>query len=430
MTAFTEEELTRIRADFPVLSRTVREGRHLVYLDSGATAQKPWCVLEAEQEFYATRNAAVHRGAHQLAEEATEAFEGARATVARFIGAAPDEVVFTKNGTEAINLVAYAMSNAGMPGAVEGADPLVAARLQLGPGDEIVVTEMEHHANLVPWQELARRTGATLRWIGITDDGHLQDPASVVGPATKMLAFTHVSNVLGTLNDVAPLVAAARAVGALTLVDACQSVPHLPVDVTELGVDFLAFTGHKVIGPSGIGVLWGRPELLAAMPPFITGGSMIEMVHMETSTYAPPPQRFEAGVPMVAQAIGLASAIDYLSELGMDRVHQHDTELTAYCLEQLAERPWVTVIGPTDAAERVGAISFTVEGIHPHDVGQVLDDQGIAVRTGHHCAWPLHRRLGIPASTRVSFSVYTNRADIDAFVAALDNVPAVFGLSA
>ncbi|USQ78265.1 SufS family cysteine desulfurase [Ornithinimicrobium faecis] len=430
MPAFTEDELARIRADFPVLSRTVRDGRPLVYLDSGATAQKPWCVLEAEQEYYSTRNAAVHRGAHQLAEEATEAFEGARATVARFIGARPDEVVFTKNGTEAINLVAYAMSNAGAPGAIDGADPQVAARLQLGPGDEIVVTEMEHHANLVPWQELARRTGATLRWIGITDDGLLQDPGTVVGERTKVLAFTQVSNVLGTLNDVAPLVAAAKAVGALTLVDACQSVPHLPVDVRDLDVDFLAFTGHKVIGPSGIGVLWGRPELLAAMPPFITGGSMIELVRMERSTYAPPPQRFEAGVPMAAQAVGLASAIDYLTELGMDRIHQHDTELTAYCLEQLATRSWVTVIGPTAPAQRVGAVAFTVEGIHPHDVGQVLDDRGIAVRTGHHCAWPLHRRLSIPASTRASFSVYTNRADIDAFVEALDTVPAVFGLSA
>ncbi|WP_109471423.1 aminotransferase class V-fold PLP-dependent enzyme [Ornithinimicrobium cavernae] len=430
MSAFTEDELARIRADFPVLSRTVRDGRPLVYLDSGATAQKPWCVLDAEREYYSTHNAAVHRGAHQLAEEATEAFEGARATVARFIGARPDEVVFTKNGTEAINLVAYAMSNAGAPGAVEGADPEVAARLRLGPGDEIVVTEMEHHANLVPWQELARRTGATLRWIGVTDDGHLQDPTTVVGERTRILAFTQVSNVLGTLNDVAPLVAAARAVGALTLVDACQSVPHLPVDVTALGVDFLAFTGHKVIGPSGIGVLWGRPELLAAMPPFITGGSMIELVHMESSTYAPPPQRFEAGVPMAAQAVGLASAVDYLTELGMDRVHQHDTELTAYCLEQLAGRPWVRVVGPAAPADRVGAVAFTVEGIHPHDVGQVLDDRGIAVRTGHHCAWPLHRRLGIPASTRASFSVYTDRADIDAFVEALDTVPGVFGMTA
>ena len=430
MPAITEDELTRIRADFPVLSRTVRQGRPLVYLDSGATAQKPWVVLDAEREFYSTHNAAVHRGAHQLAEEATEAFESARATVAAFIGARADEVVFTKNGTEAINLVAYAMSNAGAPGAVDGADPVAAARLQLGPGDEIVVTEMEHHANLVPWQELARRTGATLRWIGVTDDGYLQDPSTVVGEHTKVLAFTQVSNVLGTLNDVGPLVAAARAVGALTLVDACQSVPHLPVDVTELGVDFLAFTGHKVLGPSGIGVLWGRPELLAAMPPFITGGSMIELVQMERSTYAPPPQRFEAGVPMAAQAVGLAAAIDYLSELGMDRVHQHDTELTAYCLESLAQRPWVRVIGPTDPRDRVGAVAFTVDGIHPHDVGQVLDDRGIAVRTGHHCAWPLHRRLGIPATTRASFSVYTSRADIDAFVEALDTVPGVFGMSA
>ena len=430
MSEFTEEELARIRADFPVLARTVRQDRPLVYLDSGATAQKPLAVLDAERDFYLQHNAAVHRGAHQLAEEATDAFEGARATVAGFIGADSQDVVFTRNGTEAINLVAYALSNAAAPGALEGADPRAAARLRLGPGDEIVVTEMEHHANLVPWQELARRTGATLRWIGVTDDGELEDPATVVTPRTKVLAFTHVSNVLGTLNDVAPLVAAARAVGALTVLDACQSVPHLPVDVTELGVDFLAFTGHKVIGPSGIGVLWGRGELLAAMPPFLTGGSMIELVHMESSTYAPPPQRFEAGVPMAAQAVGLAAACDYLSAIGMDRVHAHDTELTAYCLELLGQRPWVQVLGPADPARRVGAVAFTVDGIHPHDVGQVLDDRGIAVRTGHHCAWPLHRRLRVPASTRASFSVYTTRADIEAFVSALDEVPGVFGLSA
>ncbi|GAA1156544.1 aminotransferase class V-fold PLP-dependent enzyme [Ornithinicoccus hortensis] len=430
MPAFTDVELARIRADFPILSRTVRGGRPLVYLDSGATSQKPGCVLDAEQEFYTQHNAAVHRGAHQLAEEATDAFERARAVVAGFIGGRPGEVVFTKNGTEAINLVAYAMSNAGAPGAVDGADPEVAARLRLGPGDEIVVTEMEHHANLVPWQELARRTGATLRWIGVTDDGLLGDPGEVVGPRTKVLAFTQVSNVLGTVNDVAPLVAAAREVGALTLVDACQSVPHLPVDVAALGVDFLAFTGHKVLGPSGIGVLWGRTELLAAMPPFLTGGSMIEVVRMEGSSYAPPPQRFEAGVPVTAQAVGLATACEYLAELGMDRVAAHDRELTAYTLAALAERPWVRTLGPADPALRAGAVAFTVDGVHPHDVGQILDDQGIAVRTGHHCAWPLHRRLRIPASTRASFHVYTTTEEIDAFVAALDLVPGVFGVSA
>ena len=418
-------DVEKIRAEFPILSRTVRDDQPLVYLDSGATSQRPLRVWKAEEEFVLGTFAPVHRGAYQLAEEATDAYEDAREKIAAFVGAEGHEIAFVKNATEALNAVAFAL----------GDDRAGAHRITAD--DTIVITELEHHANLVPWQELARRTGATLRWIGVTDDGHLEDPATVVGERTKVLAFTQVSNVLGTLNDVAPLVAAARAVGALTLVDACQSVPHLPVDVrafgpdgVDCGPDFLAFTGHKVLGPSGIGVLWGRPELLAAMPPFITGGSMIELVHMERSTYAPPPQRFEAGVPMAAQAVGLATAVEYLTETGMERVHQHDTELTAYCLEQLGERPWVKVIGPRDPTRRVGAVAFTVEGIHPHDVGQVLDDRGIAVRTGHHCAWPLHRRLGIPASTRASFSVYTTRADIDAFVEALDTVPGVFGLSA
>ncbi len=424
------QESARIRSDFPILGRTVRGGAPLVYLDSGATSQKPLAVLDAERDFYTRHYAAVHRGAHQLAEEATEAFEAARATVARFVGADPGEVVFTKNGTEAINLIAYAVSNAAAPGAVAGADPEVAARLRLGPGDEIVVTEMEHHANLVPWQELARRTGATLRWIGVSDDGELDSPHTVIGARTKLLALTHVSNVLATHNDIAPYAAAAREHGALVVLDACQSVPHLPVDVTKLDVDFLVFTGHKVLGPSGIGVLWGRRELLEAMPPFLTGGSMIEVVRMEGSTYAPPPQRFEAGVPVAAQAVGLAAACDYLDELGMDRVAAHDQALTAYALECLAQRPWVQILGPRDPARRVGAVAFTVDGVHPHDVGQVLDDQGIAVRTGHHCAWPLHRRLGLTATTRASFGVYTTTSEIDAFVDALDRVPQIFGVSA
>ncbi|CAN5357994.1 cysteine desulfurase [soil metagenome] len=386
-------------------------------------------VLDAERDFYTRHNAAVHRGAHQLAEEATEAFEDARATVASFVGGRSDEIVFTKNGTEAINLVAYALSNAAAPGALDGADPQAAARLQIGPGDEIVISTMEHHANLVPWQELARRTGATLRWIDVTDEGYLQAPETVIGPATKVVALTHVSNVLATHNDLTPYLAAARAVGALVVVDACQSVPHLPVDVQSVGADFLVFTGHKVLGPSGIGVLWGHPELLAAMPPFLTGGSMIEIVRMEGSTYAPPPQRFEAGVPVAAQAVGLAAACDYLSEVGMDRVAAHDEALMRHTLTALAARPWVSVLGPTDTADRVGAVAFTLEGIHPHDVGQVLDDRGIAVRTGHHCAWPLHRRLGVTASTRASFGVYTTIEEVDAFVDALDEVPAVFGVS-
>ena len=427
---FGPDELAALRADFPILRRTVRGDRPLVYLDSGATSHKPVPVLDAERAFYEQHNAAVHRGAHQLAEEATDAFEGARETVARFIGASADEVVFTKNATESLNLVAYAFSNAAADGAMDGVDRQVAERFRLGPGDEIVVTEMEHHANLVPWQELARRTGATLRWLGVTDEGRLDlsDLDQVVTDRTKVLAFTHVSNVLGTVNPVAPLVEAGRRVGAVIVLDACQSVPHLPVDVAGLGVDFLAFSGHKMLGPMGIGVLWGRAELLAAMPPFLTGGSMIEVVRMEGSTYAAPPQRFEAGVPMAAQAVGLGAACDYLSDLGMARVEAHDAVLTERLLQGLAGRPWVTVIGPTTTADRLGAVAFVVRDVHPHDVGQVLDDSGVAVRVGHHCAWPLHRRFGISATTRASFAPYNTEQDVDALLAALDRVPEVFGV--
>lgn len=434
MTVLTTEELAELRAQFPVLSRTVRGGRPLVYLDSGATSQQPLAVVEAEREYVTQHRSAVHRGAHQLAEEATDAFEGAREAVARFIGSQSREVVFTKNATEALNLVAYAFSNAAAAGAMEGADPVVAERFRLGPGDSIVTTEAEHHANLVPWQELARRTGATLRWLPLTAEGRmdLDRLDEVVDETTKVLAFSHVSNVTGAVADVPALVARAKQVGALTVVDAAQSVPHMAVDVAALDVDFLAFTGHKLLGPSGIGVLWGRYELLEAMPPFITGGSMIEIVRMEGSTYAPPPARFEAGVPMTSQAVGLGAAIEFLEQIGMDRVAAHDRELVQYALDGLAERPWVTVIGPTSTgdgpvAERVGCVSFTVEGVHPHDVGQVLDDSGIAVRTGHHCAWPLHRALRVPATTRASFSVYSTREDVDAFLTALDRVPEVFG---
>jgi len=420
-------ELKAVRGDFPILSRTVREGRPLVYLDSGATSQKPSIVLDAEREFYELHNAAVHRGAHQLAEEATDAFEAARAAVAGFIGADAGEIVFTKNATEGINLVAYAMSNSSVGSATEGE---AAARFRLGPGDEIVVTEMEHHANLIPWQELCRRTGATLRWLEVTDEGtlDLSGLATVVTDRTKVLAFAHVSNVLGTLNPVAPLVARAREVGALVVLDACQSVPHLPVDVADLGVDFLAFSGHKMLGPSGVGVLWGRRELLEAMPPFLTGGSMIETVRMEGSTYAPPPQRFEAGVPMAAQAVGLHAAVDYLTELGMDRVAAQEKQASDALLDGLAERPWVRVLGPTDRSQRAGAVAFVVDGVHAHDVGQVLDDAGVAVRVGHHCAWPLHRRFGVAASTRASFGPYNGPDDVQTLLTALDSVPAMFGL--
>jgi len=413
----TEEELAALRADFPILERTVRDGRRLVYLDSGATSQKPRSVLDAEREFYERHNAAVHRGAHQLAEEATDLFEGARAGVASFVGVAPDEVVFTKNATEGLNLVTYAMSNAVTAGAE-------AARFALGPGDEIVVTEMEHHANLVPWQELCRRTGATLRWVGVDDGGRLalDDLGTVVTDRTRVLAFTHASNVLGTLNPVAALVARAREVGALVVLDACQSVPHLPVDLGALGVDFAAFSGHKMLGPSGVGVLWGRSELLEAMPPFLTGGSMIELVHMERSTYAPPPQRFETGVPMTAQAVGLHAAVDYLTALGMDRVEAHERRLTGLLLDRLAELPWVRVLGPTTTEARGGAVSFVVDDVHAHDVGQVLDDEGVAVRVGHHCAWPLHRRFGLAATTRASFGPYNGPDDVDALVTGLHRV--------
>ncbi|WP_139721547.1 SufS family cysteine desulfurase [Serinicoccus chungangensis] len=428
----SEVEIARIRADFPLLSRTVRGGRPLVYLDSGATSQKPRVVLDAEREFYERHNAAVHRGAHQLAEEATDAFEGARETVARFLGADPGEVVFTKNGTEGLNLLAYAFSNAGAPGALDGADEAWARRLRLGPGDEVVVTEMEHHANLVPWQELCRRTGATLRWLGVEDDGELDVSrvGEVVGERTRVVALTHVSNVLGTVNDLgpgSPVVAAARAVGALVVVDACQSAPHLDIRALaadDSGVDALVFTGHKTLGPSGVGVLWARRGLLEAMPPFLTGGSMIEVVRMEGSSWAPPPAKFEAGVPMAAQAVGLAAGLDYLTEVGLDRVHAHDQQLMRHTLDLLAERPWLRVLGPQDPARRVGAVAFVADGVHPHDVGQVLDDSGVAVRTGHHCAWPLHRRLRVPASTRASFGIYTSLEEVDALAEALDRVPA------
>jgi len=429
--AFTAQESAAIRADFAILSRTVRGGKPLVYLDSGATSHKPRQVLDAERAFYEHHNSAVHRGAHQLAEEATDAFESARETVARFIGAPAREVVFTKNATEGLNLVAYAFSNAAAAGAMDGVDPALAARFALGSGDEIVITEMEHHANLVPWQELARRTGATLRWIGLTDDGRLNlaDLDTVITDRTKIVAFTHVSNVLGTINPVAAIVERARQVGALTVLDACQSVPHLAVDVVDLGVDFLAFSGHKMLGPMGVGVLWGRYDLLAAMPPFLTGGSMIEVVRMEGSTYAAPPQRFEAGVPMAAQAVGLAAACDYLTALGMPRVSAHEHALTDALLAGLAQRPWVRVVGPTDGQDHSGAVAFVVDGVHPHDVGQILDDAGVAVRVGHHCAWPLHRRMKVTATTRASFAPYNTVSEVEALLTALDRVPAVFGVA-
>ena len=420
LTASTLDVAT-LKADFPILSRTVRHGRRLVYLDSGATSQKPRQVLDAEREFYEQHNAAVHRGAHQLAEEATDLYESARDRIAGFVGAHAPELVFTKNATESINLVAYAFSNTTAK-ADHGATLTPAQeRFRLGPGDDVVVTEMEHHSNLVPWQELCAKTGATLRWLGLTDDGRLDlsDLDEVITERTKVVAVVHQSNILGTINPLPRIAERAGQVSALFVLDACQSVPHQPFDVWTTGADIVAWSGHKMLGPTGIGCLWGRPDVLDAMPPFITGGSMIEVVRLEGSTYAPPPTRFEAGVPMTAQAVGLGAAVDYLNVIGMDRVAAHEHYLTGLALDGLSSLPGVRVIGPEDNVDRGGAISFVVDGVHPHDVGQVLDDQGVAVRTGHHCAWPVVRRYGIPATTRATFYLYNDEADIEALVDAV-----------
>jgi len=409
-------DIAAVRADFPILARTVREGKPLVYLDSGATSQRPLPVLDAERDFLLTCNAAVHRGAHQLAEEATDAYESARERIATFVGAAADELVFTKNATEALNLVAYTLGDSRF------------TRRTVGQGDEVVVTQAEHHANLVPWQELCRRTGATLRWYGVTDAGRIDLDSLPLSERTKVVAFTHQSNVLGTVPPVAELVRRAREVGALTVLDACQSVPHTPVNFRSLGVDYAAFSGHKMLGPSGVGVLYGRAELLEQMPPFLTGGSMIETVSMETSTYAPPPQRFEAGVPMTSQAIGLGAAVDYLSALGMELVAAHENRLTAAALTGLQELPGVRIIGPTEALDRGAAVSFVVDGIHAHDVGQILDDEGVAVRVGHHCALPLHKRFAVGATVRASFAVYNTFEEVDALIAGVRRAQSFFGV--
>jgi cysteine desulfurase / selenocysteine lyase len=397
-------DLEKVRADFPILARVMRGGKQLAYLDSGATSQRPLQVLDAERDFLTTSNGAVHRGAHQLMEESTDAYEQGRADIAAFVGADPDEVVFTKNATEAINLVSYALGDSRFERAV-------------GPGDVIVTTELEHHANLVPWQELARRTGATLRWYGVTDDGRIDLDSLELDGRVKVVAFSHHSNVTGAVAPVEQLVARAHAVGALTVLDACQSVPHQPVDLHALDVDYAAFSGHKMLGPTGIGVFYGRRELLDQMPPFITGGSMIETVTMEQTTYAPAPQRFEAGTPMTSQVVGLAAAARYLSAIGMATVEAHEAELVAAALEGLAGVPGVRIVGPTSLVGRGSPVSFVVEGVHAHDVGQVLDDEGVAVRVGHHCAWPLHRRFGIAATARASFAVYNTFDEVDRLVA-------------
>jgi cysteine desulfurase / selenocysteine lyase len=419
-TALTAAEVDILRRDFPALQQKVN-GHPLAYLDSSATSQKPVSVLDAERDYYEHANAAVHRGAHTLAVTATEQFEAARANVAAFVGADAGELVWTSNGTEALNLVAYSMSNASL-------DPAADPRVRLGAGDEIVVTEAEHHANLVPWQGLAARTGATLRYIPLADDGSLrpEDAAAVIGPRTRILAFSHVSNVLGAVNPVAELVALAKAVGAITVLDAVQSVPHLPVDVKALGVDFAAFSGHKMLGPLGIGALYGRRELLEALPPLLTGGSMITTVTMESAGYLPPPQRFEAGTQRIAQAIGLSAAVDYLRAVGMERIEAREAELGRMLVAGLTTIDGIRVLGPTDA-RRVGLASFVVDGVHSHDVGQYLDELGIAVRVGHHCAQPLHRRFGVAATTRASCALYTTEDEIERFLDGVRGVRAFFG---
>jgi cysteine desulfurase/selenocysteine lyase len=410
----TSLDVASIRADFPILKRVMRSGKQLAYLDSGATSQRPLQVLDAEREFLLTSNGGVHRGAHQLMEEATDAYEQGRADIAAFVGADSEELVFTKNATEALNLVSYVLGDNRFERAV-------------GPGDIIVTTELEHHANLVPWQELARRTGATLRWYGVTDEGRIDLDSLQLDERVKVVAFSHHSNVTGALAPVGELVARAKAVGALTVLDACQSVPHRPVDFHGLGVDFAAFSGHKMLGPNGIGVLYGRSELLSATPPFLTGGSMIENVAMEVSTYAPPPQRFEAGTPMTSQVVGLAAAARYLNDIGMDAVEAHERELVAAAMEGLSGIDGVRIIGPMSMENRGSPVSFVVDGVHAHDVGQVLDDEGVAVRVGHHCALPLHRRFGLAATARASFAVYNTVDEVERLVAGVRRALDFFG---
>lgn len=409
-------DVEAVRAEFPILSRTVRDGKPFVYLDSGATSQRPERVWRAEERFVLHTNAPVHRGAYQVAEEATDAYEEARERIAHFIGADGPEIAFTKNATEGLNLVAFCL----------GDDR--AGDLRVGKGDTVVVTELEHHANLVPWQELCRRTGATLKWYSATEDGRIDLDSLELDDSVKVVAFTHQSNVTGAVTDVPELVRRARAVGALTVLDACQSVPHQPVDVHALGVDFAAFSGHKMCGPSGVGAVYGRAELLEQLPPFLTGGSMIEVVTMEKTTFAEPPQRFEAGTQMASQVVGLGAAVDFLEEVGMDAVAAHEHELTAHALEVLPQIEGLRILGPTEPVARGGAVSFVVDGIHPHDLGQVLDDRGVAVRVGHHCAWPVHRCLGAQSTARASFYLYNTEAEIDRLAEAIDYARDFFGV--
>ena len=408
-------DLSKYKKDFPIFARKVRSGNSLIYLDSGATSQKPEAVITAEANFYRTINAAVHRGAHLLAEEASEAYEAARANVAKFIGAKTDEVIFTKSATESLNMIAYSLGN-------------TASTPHISHGDEIVVSEMEHHANLIPWQQLAKRTGAILTWFSITKDGRLDlsNIASVITKKTKIVAITHQSNVFGTIIPLAEITKVAHAVGAVVVLDACQSAPHFAIDVKKLDVDFLAFSGHKALGPTGVGVLWGKAELLEKLEPALFGGSMVDSVTMESATWASAPRKFEAGVPNMAQAVGLSAAIDYLNLVGMDKIFEHEQELTEHLLTGLSKISGVNVVGPLDMKDRGGVISFTIDGVHPHDVGQVLDQYGIAVRTGHHCAWPLMKKLNLVGTTRASFHLYNDSNDVNALLEAIEKVKSYF----
>ena len=407
-----------IRKDFPILGRTVRNGKKLVYLDSAATSQKPLSVLDAERNFYLNHNAAAHRGAHLLAEEATDAFEGARAVVADFISAQSSEIVFTKSATESINVVSYGFSNH-----LPKNDPFY-----INEQNNIVVTQLEHHANLLPWQQLAKRSGAKLSWLGITKDAQIDisNIESVINEKTKIVAITHQSNVSGAITQLEPIVKRAREVGAILLLDACQSVPHMAVDVNNLDVDFLTYSGHKAVGPTGVGVLWGRSELLEKMEPMITGGSMIDHATIESATWAKAPKKFEAGVPNMAQAVGLGAALNYLTKIGMGKIHAHEEILVERALTGLQNISGVEVIGSKSSRNRGSAISFTIEGVHPHDVGQVLDDLGIAVRTGHHCAWPLMQELKLNATTRASFYLYNTPEEVDIFLDGINQVKKFF----
>ncbi|WP_426716641.1 cysteine desulfurase [Corynebacterium auriscanis] len=411
----TSLDTAAIRKDFPILSRTVRDGRPLVYLDSGATSQRPVQVLDAERDFLTRCNAPVHRGAYQIAEEATDAYEASREDIADFVGADYSEIAFTKNATEALNEVAYIL----------GDDR--AGKWQVTSEDEIVVSELEHHANLVPWQELARRTGATLKWYSTTADGRIDLDSLELTDKTKVVALTHQSNVTGAVLDVVEAVRRAHSVGALFVLDACQSVPHMPVNFRELDVDFAAFSGHKMLGPNGVGALYGKQELLSELPPFLTGGSMIEKVTMDGSTFTEIPQRFEAGTQMTSQVVGFGAAVRYLRELGMANVAAHENKLTAYALQKLSAIDGLRIIGPAEAVDRGSAISFVVDGIHPHDLGQVVDDQGVCIRVGHHCAWPAHTCLGVQATARASFYIYNTLDEVDELVAAIHKAKEFFG---